>query len=255
MARVATPVMEVFTQSVHSLMAAFALLTPGDWFLTVFDRMGSFCMTVGRNSCNCVTVIIQSATDILTNISSVQKAFTASVGVFCYYRNVVQTTMHDAITTLGDVLVEREETRVEMDRSHANVKTIELTTAAHEAMLQHCFHFVHAFCQGPFLTLLLASLIFVCACVCVCACVRVRVWVCVGVCVGECACVCARVRGCVWVCMGVGVCVGVCGCVCAGVCARVCVCVCGGVVSTHHWTPAVLHIDSTWTESLDTYAA
>ena len=161
MERVATPVMEVFTQSVHSLMAAFALLTPSDCFLTVFDRMGSFFMTVGRNSCNCVTVIIQSATDILTNISSVQKAFTASVGVFCYYRNVVQTTMHDAITTLGDVLVEREETRVEMDRSHANVKTIELTTAAHEAMLQHCFHFVHAFCQGPFLTLLLASLIFV----------------------------------------------------------------------------------------------
>ena len=147
--RVATPVMEVFTQSVHSLMAAFALLTPSDCFLTVFDRMGSFFMTVGRNSCNCVTVIIQSATDILTNISSVQKAFTASVGVFCYYRNVVPTTMHDAITTLGDVLVEREETRVEMDRSHANVKTIELTTAAHEAMLQHCFHFVHAFCQGP----------------------------------------------------------------------------------------------------------
>ena len=151
MERVATPVMEVFTQSVHSLMAAFALLTPGDWFLTVFDRMGSFFMTVGRNSCNCVTVIIQSATDILTNISSVQKAFTASVGVFCYYRNVVQTTMLDAITTLGDVLVEREETRVEMDRSHANVKTIELTTAAHEAMLQHCFHFVHAFCQGPWM--------------------------------------------------------------------------------------------------------
>ena len=41
-ARVATPVREVCTQSVHSLMAAFALLTPGDCFLTVFDRMGSF---------------------------------------------------------------------------------------------------------------------------------------------------------------------------------------------------------------------
>ena len=90
-----------------------------------------------------------------------------------------------------------------------------------------------------------------CACLSVCGCV----WVCVCGCV--CGCVCARV--CVWVCAGVCWCVweyvGVCGgvwvCVCVTLCAGVCVCtyVCVGIVLTQHWTPAVLHLVSTWRES------
>ena len=45
----------------------------------------------------------------------------------------------------------------------------------------------------------------------------------------------------------------VCGCACVGVCECGCGCVCVrvgcvGRVLTHHWTTAVLHIDSTWRE-------
>ena len=90
-----------------------------------------------------------------------------------------------------------------------------------------------------------------CACLSVCVCV----WVCVCGCVCECVCtcvcvgvcgsvlVCVGVCGCVWGCLGVCVCDFVCGCVCVHVC------VCVGIVLTQHWTPAVLHLVSTWRES------
>ena len=71
------PVLNAFTHSMHNLIGAIAILTPGNWFLTVFNMMGGFVRTVGAG-----------VSDFWTLISPMQKTDAASVTVFCYFKEV-----------------------------------------------------------------------------------------------------------------------------------------------------------------------
>ena len=57
LAQTIVPVMNVFTQSMHNLIGAIAILTPGNWFLTVFNMMGGFVRTVGAGVSDFWTLI------------------------------------------------------------------------------------------------------------------------------------------------------------------------------------------------------
>ena len=78
------PVINLFIQSIHTLINAFAGWTPGAWFMMVFQIMGGFVTTTGANI---RTVVI----DWWTHISPMQKTVGASVGVVCYLRDAVQS--------------------------------------------------------------------------------------------------------------------------------------------------------------------
>ena len=43
------PVINLFIQSIHTLINAFAGWTPGAWFMMVFQMMGGFVTTTGAN--------------------------------------------------------------------------------------------------------------------------------------------------------------------------------------------------------------
>ncbi len=136
LAQIILPVMDVFTQSMHGLIDAIAQLTPGNWFLTVFNMMGGFVMTIGANSCTVVSDLARSVIDLWTHISPMQKTVGASVGVVCYFRDAVQSIWIAWISHKTEIVVAEVKSTVDLAAINATLKGAEIQNAARMAMLQ-----------------------------------------------------------------------------------------------------------------------
>ena len=145
LAEIILPVINVFTQSMHGLINAIAQLTPGGWFLRVFNMMGTFVMTIGANSCNVVAVLARSVNDFLTDISPMQKVVGGFLGVFCYFKDVVQASIHDVIKYLGAIRVAQETIMVKLAEVRATVTIAEIQNAGCMAMLKKILQFLYKF--------------------------------------------------------------------------------------------------------------
>ena len=129
------PVINVFTHSIHGLIHAIAGLTPGNWFLTVFQMMGGFVMTTGANI---RTVVI----DLWTHISPMQKTVGASVGVVCYFRDAVQSIWIAWISHKTEIVKAEVKSTFDLAAINATLKGAEIQNAARMAMLQEFLDFL-----------------------------------------------------------------------------------------------------------------
>ena len=129
LAQTIEPVMNVFTRSMHGLIHAIADLTPGNWFLTVFQMMGGFVTTTGANI---RTVVI----DLWTHISPMQKTVGASFGVVCYFRNAVESITIAWISHKTEIVKAEVKSTVDLAAINATLKGAEIQNAARMAMLQ-----------------------------------------------------------------------------------------------------------------------
>ena len=134
LAQTIEPVMNVFTRSMHGLIHAIAGLTPGNWFLTVFQMMGGFVTTTGANI---RTVVID-----WTHFTPMQKTVGASFGVVCYFRNAVESITIAWISHKTEIVKAEVKSTVDLAAINATLKEAEIQNAARMAMLQEFLDFL-----------------------------------------------------------------------------------------------------------------